>query len=138
MSRGRPIRATWGYILFAAAAAAWVLSEVGRWDYLLVTSMIDTMGPRWVYDRLMRVFEKVGLPDGITPLDIHLASPDELRIQALPIHVENACAGVDLHDKTCNGFHFPGMVIYRFLPTTLQAKDPSRRFDAGVKQLLAA
>jgi hypothetical protein len=123
---------------FQAAAAAWVLTDSGRWQYLLATPMVDRMGPRWIYDRLVRVFQKLRLPPGITPLDIFVASPDEAWIAGLPIEVDRSSGGVDFYNNHVNGVAIPSMVIYRLLPKPRQAQDPSLRFDAKVKQLLAA
>jgi hypothetical protein len=61
---------------FDAFAAAWLHDRPsGLWRYLLVTPMLDTKGPAWVHERLLRAFKKCSLPAGITPLDIFVVEP---------------------------------------------------------------
>ncbi len=128
---------------FGAVAAAWVQdSENGHWWYLLVTPMVDNLGPTWIYERLLKVFQKWKLPVGISPLDIRIASPFESGVQSLfggitPRMIENGPAPVvDLNIG--NGLFVRAIVPYRTMPSRAKKTDSSKAFERKVLGLLAA
>lgn len=127
-----------------AVGAAWVWSkESDNWWFLLVTPLIDSKGPRWVYERLLATFNRVGLPEGVTPLEIRLASPRENAFQNFPIRVDfGALPGLGnvnhLQDMTIGDLHIDFMAIYRMLPEKRHAGDIAKRFAMRVENLLAA
>ena len=128
---------------FGAVGAAWIYSrESDRWWFLLVTPMMDTKGPLWIYERLLRVFSKWKLPEGITPLDIGIASPREEGFRRFPIKslsaVDQMGLSMELRDFVVNGTKIDYAVLYRMTEFGKRTPDPSRLFDLRVRQLLAA
>jgi hypothetical protein len=96
-----------------AQGAAWIYdSALEEWRYYLVTSLIDTIGRRKVYELLLTAFEHVDLPEGLTMVDVYLGSPSDafFRLVASAIDVQNSAARF----KNCvfNGIAFDG-VVYR-------------------------
>ncbi len=124
---------------FAALGAAWVYDvEAERWWYLLVSPMIDTKGPAWVYRRLVALFDKLHLPDGISPLDIRIASPQETTIRTLASVIRVTGSRVPFAGNRINGTSISAMLIYRMLPDDGQVGEQARRFDARYQELMAA
>ncbi len=127
---------------FSATGAAWVHDrDSNRWHYLLVTPMIDSKGPRWVYERLLKVFAKLPLPPGITPLDITIASPREEFFRQFPVKTlasESFGTAAHLRDHIFNGVFVDEMTLYRMVPMGNGAGDRARTFESKVNQLLAA
>ncbi len=127
-----------------AVGAAWVWSrESDNWWFLLVTPLIDSKGPRWVYERLLAMFGRVGLPAGVTPLEIRLASPRENAFRNFPIRVDfSALPGLNnvnhFQDMAIGGLHIDFMAIYRMVPESRHAGDVANRFALRVDRLLAA
>lgn len=135
---------------FHAYAAAWVYNRTTEnWLFVLVSPMVDTRGPRWIYERLLRAFRVCPLPEGITPLDIFVVSPamEEAifgSMKAVGIedggpHEPTQVRAV-LKNVVINGVHVGDgyAAIYRRLPLGYRRRDPSGYFDKGVKQLEAA
>lgn len=130
-------------VAFGAVGAAWVYSrDVDRWHYLLITSMVDTKGPQWIYERLLKVFTRLRLPDGITPLDIVVASSKEQAFVQFPFHKYGDDPSQDevlrIQNVNFNGFEVDAIFLYRFRSTMASTGDGSRKFDLKVRQLLAA
>lgn len=122
---------------FNASTAAWMRNTpTERWFYVLATTMIDTQGPLWIYDRLMKVFGKIQLPEGITPLDIHIVSPDEDFIRNMPVSVDSGIN--EMYDTKWDGKIMPDMVVYRLVQHRLGASDTATQFNEHVNRLLAA
>lgn len=148
LSAGQEILRLTDQVGFGAYAAAWAYDRTtGRWRYVLSTPMLKSQGPRWVYDRLLKVFTRLPLPEGITPLDIFvidpaveavvLGDPDVLSVGGIPaglglvISVKDADLG-----PFVIGFGFVSFL--RRLPTAERSRNPARTFDRKVHQLLAA
>jgi len=128
---------------FGATGAAWVFDATAEhWHYLLVSPMIDSKGPRWVYDRLLMVFSKTPLPTGITPLDIVIASPREAFFRNFPLHALRTNIGIltamDLRDVVISGVRIDYMSVYRMERLGRDTGDRTRRFDARVSAMMAA
>lgn len=125
---------------FGAIGAAWVLDEDSdRWRYLLISPMIDSKGPHWVYERLLQVFRKLKLPKGITPLDIVVASPREIDMQRLTHITHTNGALMIVSGMMVNDMHVHFMAIYRMLPfAPRDAGERVKAFDRKVAQLMAA
>ena len=132
---------------FDAYAAGWLHDRrTGAWRYLLVTPMLKTHGPRWVYDRLLRLFRYNPLPAGISPLDIFVIDPD-MEIAAfgqpwLAFDERTAPSGLGVflsQDLRIGDFLIgEGFVaFYRRLPPELRRRktNPARRFDRSVRNL---
>lgn len=126
--------------------AAWVHeAEADCWWYMIATPLIDTKGPRWVYDLLMPALRKVEFPPEISPLDIHIYSPNEIHISKLircvpfagtanPDHVVMShMDGVDFGDWSLDA-----IVAYRVGRQKGFAEEKARKFHKGVERLLAA
>jgi len=128
---------------FGAVAVAWVQdSENGHWWYLLVTPMVDNLGPTWIYERLLKVFQKWKLPAGISPLDIRVASPFESGVQKLfsginAKMIENGPVPV-VDINIGNGLFVQAIVPYRMMTSRAKKSDSSKAFDRKVLGLLAA
>ncbi len=128
---------------FGAVAAAWVQdSENGHWWYLLVTPMVDSFGPTWIYERLLKVFQKWKLPDGISPLDIRVASPFESGVRTLfegidAKMIERGPAPV-VDINIGNGLFARATVPYRTMTSSAKRGDSAKAFDQKVHGLLAA
>lgn len=130
-------------VSFEAVGAAWVYTmDTDLWHYLLITPMVDTKGPYWIYERLLKVFAKLRLPNGITPLDIVVASPYEQAFQKLRLEVEWDGHIRDLmiptQDIRMDGLETNAFFAYRLQLDTSQTSDGSRKFDLRVRQLMAA
>jgi hypothetical protein len=124
---------------FGALGAAWVHdAEASRWWYLLVSPMIDTKGPRWVYDRLIRIFQKLALPEGITPLDIRIASPHEQdwRTIAASMHVDDS--EIEIRSSEIGGVRIDRMLAYRILHADNLHRRRERVFDTRYRELMRA
>lgn len=131
---------------FDAFAAGWLHDRpTHAWRYLLVTPMLTTHGPSWVYDRLLRMFRHSGLPDGVTPLDIYVIDP-EMEIAAfgpplVAMDERETPAGLSVllrHDVRIGDFLIADgfVAFYRRLPLHLRARrDPARQFDLKVRRL---
>lgn len=132
---------------FDAFAAGWLHDRrSGAWRYLLVTPMLRTHGPTWVYDRLLRLFRHQPLPEGISPLDVYVIDPDmEIAAFGLPflaVDERDVPAGLSIvltHDVRISDFLIDDgfVAFYRRLPMELRKRksDPARRFDSRVRQL---
>jgi hypothetical protein len=153
-SAGRDILDLTDKFGFDAYAAGWVHDRpTHAWKYLLVTPMLKTKGPTWVYERLMKLFRHHPLPDGISPLDIFVIDPAmEIGLFGPPMisaDVRSVAAGVTSslnviigHEMRFDGFSVTdGFVgFYRRLPLPARKKhrDPVVNFDHRVKHLIAA
>jgi hypothetical protein len=140
---GRALLARTDALGFGAIGAAWVYSrQADRWWFMLVSPMVDTKGPQWLYERLTRVFAKWQLPDGMTPLDIRIVSPDEALYRDLPLRAASAApdigTAIKLADATVADVPIDAAFFYRAQPASRRRADPSRRFDRKVRQLMAA
>lgn len=76
LAAGRRILEMTDAVGFGAYAAGWVHDRpTDTWRYLLSTPMLKSKGPTWVYERLLRVFKHMPLPEGVSPLDIFVIDP---------------------------------------------------------------
>jgi len=143
LDNGRHLLEMTDQLDFGAVAAAWVQdSENGHWWYLLVTPMVDNLGPTWIYERLLKVFQKWKLPAGISPLDIRVASPFESGVQNLfsginARMIENGPVPV-VDINIGNGLFVRAIVPYRMMTSRAKKSDSSKAFDRKVLGLLAA
>jgi len=126
-----------------ASGAGWYQS-IGstRWKFFLVTPLIDSQGPDWVYHRLLSGLRVISFPDGIKPLEIHLVSPREARFHDLQqvLDVPDLAAKNLYHvsNEEVQQHGISAMVIYRMRSLDRKAGERARIFDARVKELLAA
>jgi hypothetical protein len=135
---------------FDAYAAAWLHDrETGAWRYVLVTPMLQTHGPRWIYERLLRLFQRHSLPDGISPLDIYVIDPSmETAAFGEPvIAIDESDVPAGIQVMALNHVRVDDLLVgdgfaafYRRLPNERRAEkhDPARKFDLRVRQLEAA
>lgn len=126
---------------FGALGAAWVYSEeADYWRYLIVTPMVDSKGPEWIHRRLLQMFAKLRLPDGITPLDIIVASPYEHAILDLMSvrSLRPLAKGQTLKRAMIAGRTTSFVFSYRVSSNDVQSPDASLSFDLRVRQLSAA
>ncbi len=135
---------------FDTQAAGWIfLPEGEQWRYYLITPMVDEKGPRWIYERLLKVFAKMTLPPGISPLDIFVGSPKdplfrglvkaglgeqiETAQQQLP---PGALVRLAVADVRTENLHVARALFYRLSSAPLKARP--RLFERRVQQVLAA
>ena len=125
---------------FQASGAAWVWNaDSNHWHFLLISHMIDSKGPLWVYQRLMRIFSKFHLPPLITPLDILIKSPRQVDYRDFLIRVNNDGDEIsEITDLSVNDLGIDYMAIYRMLPLPKNAGEQTRKFDSRVNELMAA
>ncbi len=133
---------------FDAIGAGWAFTKAtGTWRFYLFTTMADTKGPLWIWERLAKAFGKLHLPEGITPLDIVVASPDEALYRSIPIKVGTNNLGIAMVTAVdVSGFDHGTDYIWllRSLPEATLLRNvarrnaTARRFDMKVRQLLAA
>lgn len=133
---------------FDATGAGWAFTKAtGAWRFYLFTTMADTKGPLWIWERLAKAFNKLHLPEGITPLDIVVASPDEALYRSIPVKVGANTLGITMvtaADVSGSGHGIDHIWLLRSLPETALLRNvarrnaTARRFDLKVRQLLAA
>jgi len=119
-----------------AQGAMWVYDHnLNDWRYYLVTSLVDTIGRRETYKRLLRIF---GAPEAdkffpkeLTIEDIHLGSPSDQFFQLITSAVSRAGSGhTTFKDCVINGIRFDGLVyrVVRSIPNTREAKTIEKQF----------
>jgi hypothetical protein len=123
-----------------AQGAAWIYDhQLGEWRFFLVTSLVDTLGRRTAYKELLRAFAKIRLPAELSAVDVHLASPEDVVIQALagPIEVVGD-SRVHFVDCRVNGVPFDAC-FYRWsaLPGPAEVRKIERSFRRNVDRLYA-
>jgi hypothetical protein len=125
---------------FKASGAAWVWqADSDHWHYLLVSHMIDSEGPIWVYKRLMQVFRKYQLPSIISPLDIKIASPREVNYRDFGFVIDHGSDNPNVFtDLSINKLGIDYMAVYRMTPLPRNAGERTRQFDAKVSELMTA
>lgn len=133
---------------FDATGAGWAFTKAtGTWRYFLFTTMADTKGPLWIWERLVKAFSKLHLPEGITPLDIVVASPNEALYRSIPLKLGVNTLGaavVTAVDMSRTGHGIDHIWLLRSRPEAALLRDvarrdaTARRFDLKVRQLLAA
>jgi hypothetical protein len=134
---------------FDARAAGWLHDRpTGAWRYLLVTPMLNTHGPKWVYERLLRLFRKFDLPAGISPLDIYVID-EAMEFSAfgpplVAFGTERTVPGVRMyvtHPIQIDGFMVSdGFVVFlRRLPEAIRKLhgNPAKHFDKTIQKLAA-
>lgn len=126
-----------------AIGAGWFLpSDDDRWRFFLVTPLIDSRGPAWVYERLIKALRVLHFPKGITPLQVHLVSPREERFYDLSRRLAVPEMGernlFHCSDGSVNRHGMAAIVVYRMREMDQRAAETARRFDARVGELLAA
>jgi len=126
---------------FGANGAGWIYNKDRKaWVFLLITGMIDQKGPRWIYDRLLSVFEKLSLPAGISPLDIMIVSPRETKWAALPsgVRVDDGANLAYINNLRVEGFRYDNIVLYRMNPAPQNTSAQAAIFDRRVAELTTA
>jgi len=134
---------------FDALAAGWLYDRpTDTWRYLLVTQMLRSEGPRWIYDRLLRIFQRYHLPDGVSPLDIFVIDEaTEMAAFGKPLFAvdqDRTIPGMRMfvtQPITVNEFVVTdGFVAFlRRVPVELRKnhRNPARRFDKTIQKLAA-
>jgi hypothetical protein len=123
-----------------AQAAFWLYSEdASRWQYYLITPLVDEKGPRWIYERLLKVFQKTKLPPGIKPLDIFVFTPAWDVFQGM-FNMEDSEMSDERHTSKISNiaienFYIKYSVIYRL---NKDGKARANYFDMKVRKLLTA
>lgn len=141
---------------FDATGAGWAFTKAtGTWRFFLFTTMADTKGPLWIWERLVKAFSKLHLPEGITPLDIVVASPNEALYGSIPLKMTSITSGnpvASAADMSMTGYGIDHIWLLRDRPEAALLRDiarwdlrdvarsdaAARRFDLKVRQLLAA
>jgi hypothetical protein len=125
----------------SAQGAMWLYdSRLGDWRFYLVTGLVDTLGRRRTYKKLIDAFGLIDLPDGLTVEDVHLGSPQDSLFQLV-----SSLVGISgntiarFHNTRLNGIPFDG-VVYRSVkgvPASSEAKRIERDFERGLRRLTA-
>uniref|UniRef100_UPI0004969CAF hypothetical protein n=1 Tax=Kozakia baliensis TaxID=153496 RepID=UPI0004969CAF len=112
---------------------------------MIATPLIDTEGPKWVYDRLLPALRKIEFPPEISPLDIHLYSPNEVHISKLircvPFEGTSDPSRVvmsHMDDVDFGDWSLDAIVAYRVGRQKGFAASRARTFSRSVERLLAA
>jgi len=117
----------------AATGAAWIRdAATDHWILELATPMIDSHGPAWLYERLSVIVTKMPLPEGISMLELRLASPREALWRALSGMFDVDQSVLTLTANVLNGLALPDVVLYRAVrppdDEALQAAALDRRY----------
>jgi hypothetical protein len=128
---------------FDAVGAGWGFSEATQaWRFYLFTDMVDTKGPLWVWERLLKALSKFTLPAGITPLDIFVSSPEEWLYRNLPMKMDDHDFGLTMiatsDDLNGSEYGIDRLWLLRFRPEQSLRKSTARQFDLKVRRLMAA
>ena len=117
----------------------WLLWEEGqRWQFHMVTPLVEDKGPRWIYDRLLKVFAKVPLPQEITPLDIFVMSPEAPLFREFLNFMSTGEGNANIEITKAlrtDRLKVRAARIYRLRPSV---RATPQKFDMKVRQLLAA
>ncbi len=136
---GADILAVTDFIGFNATGAAWVwTASSDHWHFLLISHMIDSKGPTWVYEHLLHVFKRHTLPENITPLDLMIASPRETTSLTSAFRKGNGGGVLTLTDMTVNGLDIDFVAMYRMQPLPTDAGARTKAFERRVTELMAA
>ena len=136
---------------FDATGAGWGFTKATEtWRFYLFTTMADTKGPLWIWERLVKAFSRLPLPEGITPLDIVVASPNEALYRSFPVKLATGTLGVGARADVGGSGEGDGdpqdIDIFWLLRSRPEAAlvrsmarrdNAARRFDMKVRQLLA-
>lgn len=123
--------------------AAWFYDDAtAEWRLYIVTSLVDFMGPHWVYKRLLPALPRLARELDVRSLDLYLASPKEKLIDFLrPLMAtsRSAIANLSIQDSTMNGYGFSAH-LYRMAPplTDADIKRTRGEFERTTSELLAA
>lgn len=139
---------------FDAYAAGWVHDRPTQaWKYLLVTPMLKTKGPTWVYERLLKLFRHHPLPAPISPLDVFVIDPAmELSLWGPPRITASVRSigpaqpnGLNImiaHEMRFDGFSVTDGFVSFYRRLRLEERrrhrDPVTTFDHRVRHLQAA
>jgi hypothetical protein len=124
-----------------AQGAMWLYDHrLQDWRYILVTSLVDTIGRRKTYKLLIEAFERLHLPSDIVIDDVYLASPSDEFFQLVSrvFHISGTSMGI-FDNCTINNVRLDG-VIYRSVldvPSKTEADRIEKRFAKRVKDLAA-
>jgi hypothetical protein len=125
-----------------AQGAAWIFDHaLGDWRFVVVTSLVETMGRTKVYRELLTVMKKLDMPEEMTINDVHLESTEGVLFRNLS-HIVRVEMGERLTFKDCsiNGAKFDAH-IYRWSPappTKAEAQSVERKFKRRIKELVRA
>ena len=119
--------------------AAWMYTyDIQDWRYYLVTPLVDKPGRFATYKLMLKVLGKLSLPENLTIMDIHLASPNELFFKALskdmPFDFVKLGTDVKLHGSRITGIPVEA-VIYRMLPMSGDERKIEMTFRSRVREL---
>lgn len=134
-----------------AQGAAWVWeADLEEWRYYLVTVLTDTMGPSWVYKRLLKAFNKMPVREDFLAVDVHLGSPNEVLFMLIsgfekaddvgPVTIKNISRLERIIDGKRYGKRDVNLVMYRMqrVPPSRMVDASRRRFERKVRELTLA
>ena len=123
----------------AATGAAWIRDvATGHWVLELATPMVDSHGPAWLYERLSVIVAKMPLPQGISMLELRLASPREAFWRLLSSMFEVDQSVVTMTANVMNGLALPDIVLYRALSPPEDAPLRAAALDRRYRELADA
>jgi hypothetical protein len=122
-----------------AQGAAWIFDHaLGDWRFVVVTSLVETMGRTKVYRELLTVMKKLAMPEEMTINDVHLESTEGALFKGLSrfVHVKGGGVAV-FRNCLVNGAKFDAH-IYRWAPapsSKAEAQNVERQFKRRIKEL---
>jgi hypothetical protein len=124
-----------------AQAVGWIkFDEDSDWRFYVVTRLFDVEGPRWLYSRLLRAINKLGLADGFDTFAITVASPRDPLFQSLSrVFVVRNGAEISGDSIIVNDINLQEMHLY-FIDRQVagSAASEALKFEKRVKDLIAA
>jgi hypothetical protein len=121
----------------AARGAAWIFDHNLRdWNFVVATSLIETMGRSHVYQRLLSVMKQMDLPAELTIADIHLISTESPLFKTISRGIIMTAGPNYLQNCVFFGVLLDA-VMYRWLgpPTKQEAKRADQVFKRRIKEM---
>jgi hypothetical protein len=121
-----------------AQGAGWIFDHaLGDWRFMVATSFVDSVGRLWVYKHLVKVMEKLDVPEDLTVADIHLMGTANPLFQTVAQIIHMDYGVVRFENCHVNGMLFDG-VLYRWTrhpPSATEVKKLEKSFIKRVKEL---
>lgn len=112
--------------------ALWLHAHhLNDWRFTIISDLVDEMGRRRVYALIDEALTKIGPNDGLTIVDIHLATPSEVLARVLGGAFEINDGIATLESCSVNGMPVDA-VVYRLTSKGRDAKKAAASFERRV------
>jgi hypothetical protein len=119
--------------------AAWMRDEDSNsWVFEVATPLVDSHGPKWIYDRLAPIVAHMPLPAGIHMLQVRLASPGESLWRTIAKNFAVETAAVMTEPSVSEGVPLPEMLLLRSRRHAGNAEQSAARLDRQYRELAGA